>query len=318
MLAVVLAAGRGKRLRPLTDNRSKPMLPIAGKPLIERVLEMLEREGVERFIVVVHPDDRPLCEHLSYSARASRIRFATQEQRMGMAHALERAAPLILEDGASEFVLASCDNLYPQGHIAALTARKRERDLDAALTLLRVQPEQIPTLAVVTIHDERVTHIVEKPRPDKAPSDLGVPALYVLSTRILRYLPHVPISPRGEQDVADALLLLIADGGAVEGVLTAWRMTVTQPMDLLALNRWFLRHDTPCATIETRVPEDAVITPPVRVEARVELGSGCQIGPEVYLETGCRVGPGTTVRNAIVLRGAIVEPRTVIEKTVVG
>jgi NDP-sugar pyrophosphorylase family protein len=318
MLAVVLAAGRGKRLRPLTDSRSKPMLPIAGKPLVERVLEMLEREGVERFIVVVHPDDHPLFEHLSRSARASRTRFITQEQRLGMAHALERAAPLIPKDGTSEFILASCDNLYPQGHVAALTAHKRERDLDAVLTLLRVQPEQIPTLAVVAIHDERVTHIVEKPRPNKAPSDLGVPALYGLSTCILDYLPHVPISPRGERDVADALRLLIEDGGAVEGVLTPWRMTVTRPKDLLAINRWYLRHDGLSATIEIEVPKDAIITPPVRVETRVELGPGCRIGPEVYLETGCRVGPGATVRNALILRGAVVEPRMVIEQTVVG
>ena len=318
MLAVVLAAGRGKRLRPLTDIRSKAMLPVAGRPMVERVLEMLAQGGGDRFILVVHPQDQPLIERFSQPPWASRVRLVHQAQRLGMAHALGCAVPLIRDAGVADFVLASCDNLYPDGHVAGLIARRRENDLGAVLTLMRVQPEQMPTLAVVAMRNGRVTGIIEKPRPEEAPSDLGVPALYALSVRVLDFLPRVPVSVRGEQEFPDALRLLIESGGGVGGLVVPWRMTMTRPADLLALNSYFLRHDATCATVEAALPDGARIVPPVRVETGVELGPGCSIGPEVYLEAGSRVAEGATLRRALVLRGASVDAGMVVQDAVLG
>lgn len=317
-LGVVLAAGRGKRLRPLTDRRSKPMLPVAGKPMVERVLGMLVRDGVDRFIAVVHPHDRPLIDLFRRPPWADRVRLAYQTQRLGSAPALQCAVPFIREDGAAGFVLASCDNVYPDGHVAALVARQREDDLDAVLTLMRVPPEVIPTLAVVAMRDGRVTRIVEKPRPEEAPSDLGVPSLYVLSTRVLDYLPDVPVSTRGERELPDALRLLIEDGGRVGGRPVPWRMTLTRPPDLLALNRHFLHHDPTCATVEPRPRGDVRVVPPVRIEPGVEIESGCRVGSDVYLEAGSRVGKDATLWRAVVLRGATVEAGAVVEGVVLG
>jgi UDP-N-acetylglucosamine diphosphorylase / glucose-1-phosphate thymidylyltransferase / UDP-N-acetylgalactosamine diphosphorylase / glucosamine-1-phosphate N-acetyltransferase / galactosamine-1-phosphate N-acetyltransferase len=321
MLAVVLAAGRGTRLRHLTEDRSKAMLPIAGKPMVERVLEMLSRGGVERFIVVAHPDDDPLVEHLSRPPWAGRVRLAYQEQRLGMAHAVECAAPLVQEEDAPAFILASCDNLYPEGHVAALIARQREDELDAVLTLLWVRPEQASATAVVVLQDGWVTDIIEKPRPEEIPSDgeraeaLTAPALYVLSNRVLDYLPRVRYSPRGEREFPEALRLLIEDGGRASGLLVQERLTLTQPTDLLAINAHFLRHDPACAAVEADLPSDVCILPPVRIEAGVELGAGCRIGPEVYLEAGCRIGAEAVLRRAVVLRGATVKAGMVVEET---
>lgn len=318
-LGVVLAAGRGKRLRPLTDDRSKAMLPVAGVPMVERVTQMLAQGGVDRFIVVVHPQDDALIEWFGQPRWTARVRLAYQMQRLGMAAALECAVPLIRAEGTSDFVLASCDNLYPDGHVAELVAQRREGGLDAVLTLMQVRPEQIPTLAVVVLRDDgRVTRIVEKPRLEEAPSDLGVPALYALSLKVLDYLPRVPVSPRGERDFPDALRLLIEDGGAVGGVLVPWRMTMTRPADLLVLNRHYLSHDPTCATVETHLPENVCIFPPVRIDAGVELGSGCHIGPEVYLETGACVGAGATLRRCVMLSGATVAAGSIVEGTVLG
>jgi NDP-sugar pyrophosphorylase family protein len=324
MLAVVLAAGRGKRLRHLTDGRSKAMLPIAGKPMVERVLEMLSRGGVERFIVVAHPDDDSLIGLFSRPPWASRIQLAYQEQRLGMAHAIECAVPLVREGDAPAFVLASCDNLYPEGHVAALIARQREDEMDAALTLLWVQPEQASATAVVVLRDGWVTKIIEKPRPEELPSydgraeALGAPALYVLSNRVLDYLPRVLYSPRGEREFPDALRLLIEDRGRVGGLAVRERVTLTCPADLLAINHYFLRHDPACATVEADLPGDSSLFPSVRVEAGVDLGAGCCVGPEVYLETGCSVGAGAVLRQAVVLRGATVGAGAVVEGAVVG
>jgi len=317
-LGVVLAAGRGKRLRPLTDSRSKPMLPVAGRPMVERVLEMLARDGVDRFVAVVHPDDEPLIERLRQPPWAGRMQLTYQAQRLGMAPALECAAPLIREDGAPDFILASCDNIYPDGHVAALVARRREENLDAVITLMRVRPEQIPTLAVVVMQNERVTRIVEKPRPEEAPSDLGVPSLYVLATGVLDVLPRVPVSSRGERELPDALRLLIEDGGGVGGLLVPWRTTLTRPADLLALNRYFLRHDPACASLGDALPGDVVVIPPVRIEPEVHLGAGCRVGPEVYLEAGAHIGMNAVLHRSVILRSAAVDVGAVVEETVLG
>jgi NDP-sugar pyrophosphorylase family protein len=316
MLAVVLAAGRGTRLRPLTDVRSKAMLPIAGEPMVGRVLDMLGSGGVGSFVLVAHPEDGELLEYVERCAWAGRIRIAYQTERKGMADAVARAGPLVRESGEAHFLLAACDNLYPEGHVAALSAHHCGRDLDATLTLMRVRPEVIPTLAVVELKRGRVTRIVEKPRPEDAPSDLGVPALYALATRVLDYLPRVPVSQRGELEFPDVLRLLVEDGGGVEGVLVADRMTLTRAADLLALNRAYLSRSPACADVSSET--SAEIIPPVRIDEGAVIGNGCRIGPEVYLETGCVIGPAATIRRAVVLRGAVVGPGATVEDAVLG
>jgi len=318
MLGVVLAAGRGTRLRPLTDERSKAMLPIAGKPMLERVLEMLEQAGVDQFVVVVHPDDSALIEHLTNYRWRGRVGLVFQARREGMAAALACAVPLIDAAGVDEFVLASCDNLYPEGHARALISHRREARLDAALTLLRVRPEQIPTLAVVAMRDGLVTHIVEKPRAEDAPSDLGVPSLYALSTSALEYLSRVPLSARGEREFPHALRLMIEDGRRVGGVTIAERMTLTRPADLLALNRHVLRTDSMSSEVAMSLTDSTVIQHPVRIEAGAVVGTGCEIGPEVYIEGGANVGVGCRLRNAVILRGATVLNGETVENCVVS
>ena len=241
-----------------------------------------------------------------------------QAQRDGMAAALACSVPLIAGAGVDEFVLASCDNIYPEGHTEALISYRRTAELDAALTFLRVPPEQIPTLAVVAIQDGLVTQIVEKPRPEDAPSDLGVPSLYALSTDALGYLPHVPLSSRGEREFPDVLRLMIQDGRRVSGVTIDERMTLTRPDDLLALNRYLLRMDPAAMTVSVDLPVGTVLRPRVCVEVGVVLGKSCEIGPDVYIETGATVGDGCCMRNAVVLRGASIADGQKVEDCVIA
>jgi NDP-sugar pyrophosphorylase family protein len=324
MLAVVLAAGGGTRLGPLTAARSKAMMPIAGKPMIMRVLDMLAAEGVKRFVVVVHLTDRELVEELRQSSRASAVRLAYQDERQGMADAVECAAPLIQEEDTGEFLLAACDSLYPEGHVGRLITQRRTYALDAVLTLMWASRQEAISSAVVTMQDELVTNIIEKPHPEQIPSGdgdsgaLSAPSLYALTDRILDYLPQVGLSPRQEREFPDALRLLIADGGEVGGRVVSSRTTVTQPEDLLVINRHFLRGDRCSAVVETDIPSNVIIVPPVRIEAGARVGPGCEIGPEAYLETGCTVREGTTIRRAVILRGASVEANQLIDESVIA
>lgn len=323
MLTVVLAAGRGTRLGRLMADRPKALMPIAGKPMIARVLDMLEAQGVDRFIVVVHPQNEELLEELTRSSRGVRIRLAYQTDRRGMADAFECAAPRVRQARAPEFLLASCDNLYPEGHVSNLIARRRKDRLDAALTLMWTSRQEATSSAAVVVEDGLVRDIIEKPRVEEIPSykgcpqALSAPSLYALTPLILDYVPEVPLSPRRERKFADALRLLIADGGKVGGQLVRDRVTLTHPEDLLAINRHFLRDDPDCATIEAEIPPDATIVPPVRIEAGVQVGPMCRIGPEAYLERGCSVQQEAVIRRAVVLRGALVEAQRLVDKSVI-
>ena len=175
--AVVLAAGRGKRLQPLTFTRSKAMMPIAGLPMIERVMDTLTHNGIDEFVLVVSPDDAAIFDHFTQHSRyADRVTWAYQAERHGMAHALLQAAPYIHGD----FVLSACDNLVPETHLAAML-RRFDHGARGVLSLMRIPIERSISTGMVALNDDRITRIVEKPQPHESPSDISSLPLYVLA-----------------------------------------------------------------------------------------------------------------------------------------
>jgi bifunctional UDP-N-acetylglucosamine pyrophosphorylase/glucosamine-1-phosphate N-acetyltransferase len=143
--------------------------------------------------------------------------------------------------------------------------------------------------------------------------------LYIFSKRILDYLPEVPLSPRGEYELQDAIQMLIERDGRVRGYHTPGRLTLTSPADLLALNRYYLvngnanQHDVPRS-----VGANTKLIPPLHIEAGVVIGAGCEIGPNVYIERDCRIGNGVTIRESVLLRGVRVPDGMSIEEKVVS
>lgn len=317
MQGVILAAGRGSRLHPITLERSKAMLPVLGKPIVERVMELLLANGIDDFILVVSPDDRDITRYFRRESRLEAdIRFVYQPERKGMANALSCAAPLITED----FVLSACDNLVSESDVGRLIAFM-ESDLrpNGALTLLPVEPERLGSVGIVEMDGPWVTRIVEKPGPEEALSDISSLPLYAFSRRILDYLPEVPLSPRGEYELQDAIQMLINRQGRVGGVIIDRRLTLTNAADLLALNREYLMHggDRPQLAPLTVGPGTRLITP-LHIEEGTIIGRNCVIGPNVYIEQACRIGDGVSVHDAVLLRGAEVDAESEITNQVVA
>jgi NDP-sugar pyrophosphorylase family protein len=305
MQAVILAGGKGSRLHPITTNRSKAMLPVLGRPMVERVMEDLASCGIDDFILVVNPEDRPITRHFRSEARLqAEVRFAYQPKRLGMADALRWAAPLI----ESEFVLSACDNLTSSTHIARmLSAWVKTPRPEAVLTLMRMPPERLSSTGVVTLEGERVLAIVEKPAPGQAPSDIASLPLYIFSPAILELLDEVQPSPRGEYELQDAIQMLIERGWLARGVFTEKRLTVTSPADLLAINHHYLEHGESQPQIQPQSvgPNTRLVTP-LYIEAGVTIGANCTIGPNVYIERDCRIGEGARLTKCVLLREALV------------
>lgn len=317
MQAVILAAGKGSRLHPISLDRTKAMMPIVGKPIVARVMQTLAENGLRDFILVVSPDDREIVDYFEEEITPNvRIQFAVQPERRGMAEALARAASLIEE----EFVLSACDNLVPTSDVRKmLSLWDSTPQPDGVLALLEVSPEKTKSVGIVELNGEWVTRITEKPDPAHAMSNTASMPLYVFSRRILDYLPEVPLSPRGEYELQDAIQLLIEGGGLVRGCHISGRITLTSPADLLALNQHYLSNGNSHHHAQPQqVGANTKLVPPVHIEAGVVIGADCEIGPNVYIERNCQIGDGAKIRDSVLLRGVKIPANERITERIVS
>lgn len=315
MQGVILAAGKGKRLQPVTPARTKAMAPVAGKPIVARVVDLFLENGIREILLLISPDDADIqpyfARHLPDDVS---INFVVQEERLGMAHALTLLAPSIKDD----FLMSACDNLVPVEHVAALLRVHQAQQANAVLSLMEIDIAQSASTGIVDWQGQWIGRIVEKPQPADAPSNIASLPLYLFAHKLLDYLPRVQPSARGEYELQDAIQLLIEDAGRVTGVLTPQRWQLTNVADLLELNRHFLATEPTSAQILTDALGNHVqLIPPVRIDSASIIGDNCVIGPNVYLEADCQIGADTHLRDVIGLRGATVAPASKIVDTVI-
>jgi NDP-sugar pyrophosphorylase family protein len=180
----------------------------------------------------------------------------------------------------------------------------RTQKASAVLSLMPIDLAQASKTGVVVWEAPFVRRIVEKPRPEEAPSNISSLPLYIFAPHLLDLLPLVQPSARGEYELQDAIQLLIERTGQVMGVLASERQQVTNAADLLALNLHYL--DTMAGEVrcESPLPGDIELRAPVVIEAGVEIAPGCVIGPRVYIEQDARIGLGAQLVDTLVLRGA--------------
>ncbi len=306
MQAVILAAGKGSRLNPITLNRTKAMVPILGKPIVERVMEGLAQNGIREFIMVVSREDGEVGRYFrEQTTLDADIRFVIQTERLGMANALTLAAPHI----TGTFIMSACDNLIPPKHIGQMISAHYSQNSSATLSLMEIAPSIAGRTGVVELQTGGcISRIVEKPAPGEAPSNIASLPLYIFSTKLLDYLPEVSPSPRGEYELQDAIQMLIDRDGQVSGVQTESRLQLTNASDLLALNRHYLTTggDTPQLAPQSVGQHTHLITP-LRIEEGTTIGPGCVIGPRVYIERNVKIGADVLIKDAVILRNTVIE-----------
>jgi glucose-1-phosphate thymidylyltransferase len=315
MQGVLLAAGKGTRLQPLTLSRSKAMAPVAGRPLGVRVADLLVAQGIDELIVVVGPQDAEIQPYFAECAGLRvPVRFVVQEERKGMAHALSLVAPLLVSD----FIMSACDNLVAVEHVTALVQQHQRLGAAATLSLMPIDIKDSSKTGVVVWETPYVRRIVEKPKPEEAPSNISSLPLYVFSPAILELLPQVQPSPRGEYELQDAIQMLIDRTGRVSGVLTEERRQVTNAADLLSLNRHYLEQTPERIQCDSPLPAKVSLVPPVVIEPDVTIADNCQIGPRVYIERGACIEPNAKLSDVLVLRQAVVGAGQAVSHEVVA
>ncbi|WP_135534385.1 sugar phosphate nucleotidyltransferase [Halostella pelagica] len=232
MDAVVLAAGEGSRLRPLTDQRPKGLVDVAGKPLLTHCFDALVDIGVDELVVVVGYRKADVIDHYGDQYGGVPITYVHQREQLGLAHALLQAEPYVDDD----FVLVNGDNVF-RADLTTVVDRHRESESEATLLVEDVTEEKAKTTGVAeTGADGTLVSLVEK--PDDPPSTLIQTGFFVFSTLIFHACHLVQPSDRGEYELTDAIGLLIGSGRTVETVeLDGWRVNVNTESDIEGVER---------------------------------------------------------------------------------
>lgn len=222
MQALVLAAGRGKRMKPLTESVPKALLLFEGQPIIDHVLASLEGVADEVIVVTGY-----LAEHIE-NYLGNKCAFVRQPEPLGTAHALLCAKPVV----RGEFILTAGDSLFPREHIRDLIRRHRRHKADATLSLKILPPEGIARSCEVTWDGLWVEDIVEKPSVWDVRGDVAASSLYILNPKVFDFARRVMPSMRSELELTDTFRLMIEDGCRVAGLMCDDWIHVTEPRDL--------------------------------------------------------------------------------------
>ena len=228
MYGVVPAAGEGTRLRPLTEDKPKGMVEVAGEPLLAHVFETLRESGVDELIVVVGYRKARIIEHFGDTYRGLPITYVHQREPHGLGHAVLQAAPYV--DGP--FVVCNGDNVF-EGDLAWALKQYEQADADAAVVVESVARETATDTGVVTVDadDNRVIDIIEKPADP--PSTLATTGCYIATPELFDALGLLRPSARGEYELTDGIGVLIRAGADVLALRSKHRrVNVNEPSDI--------------------------------------------------------------------------------------
>jgi glucose-1-phosphate thymidylyltransferase len=218
MTAVLLAAGRGKRLGDLTAHTPKPLLDIAGSPLISHIVDALAGAGLANFIVVTgYLSERIEQWAKTHSRDNPGIRITTfrQPELNGTGGAMLAAREHLT--GEARFIFGWGDILMDFANYPRFVHHARDNDCDLLLAVNRVK-DPFRGAAVYLSKDMRVERLDEKPKPGTAKTEWNNAGLFATRPIIFDYLAKLEVSPRGEFEMPAAIAQMIADGRVVRAV----------------------------------------------------------------------------------------------------
>ena len=311
MKAVILAAGEGKRLEPLTNLRPKPMLPLANKPLLDHVMEAVVGAGIEDVILVVGYKRQRIQSYFGDGDDWDiDITYAAQEKQLGTGNALLQTEEFI----DSDFVVLNGDRIVDEAILERVIDERRETGTNQMAVTNAEEPE---LYGVVTLdEDSMVTDIREKPPKREIASDLINAGVYAFGPSIFEAIRET--TTRGElglTDVLDQHLDSLPVAGVPYG--RTW-LDVSRPWDLTTVNGRLLDvnsiNTAPTASVHPTavVSDHAALGADATVHPNATVLRGTAIGDNV------QVGPNATIQNSIVMADARIQAGAVIRNAVIG
>lgn len=308
--AVILAAGEGSRLRPLTKNRPKAMIPVGNRPILGYVMDALMANGIRDIIVVLGYRKEQVMAYLNQ--RNDPVTVVVQEKQLGTAHALTCAQKHLTGD----FLVLPGDNWIDATSVARIASTENA---------MLVKEHSHPTnFGVVSIKDGMITHIFEKP---------AVAPTHTVSTGVLSltqdFFKHVTTP-----EIPDALMHMISDGISLRAVVAEQWHDALVPWDLLHMNALLLQgissrregtiHRGAILQGHVQVGKGTVIHPHTAIYGPCIIGEDCEIGPNVTIMPHTSIGsratiaPHTHVANALFLDDVAIGSQCTIRDAVLG
>jgi len=321
MKAMVLAAGLGERMRPLTEHLPKPLLPIANRPVMSYILEHLARHGFTDVIANLHYRPQDIVDYFGDGSQFGvNLSYAYEEKLWGIAGAVRRCRDFF--EGET-FLVIGADDLTDMD-LAALVAEHRRVGAMASIGLVEVE-ETSQYGIVVTDGEGRIQRFVEKPKGE-APSRTANTQIYLFESGVFDFIPPDQVYDFG----FDAFPAMVAQGVPFYGFsLPGYWRDIGSLADYLEAQADVLECRV-AARLEGEEVRPGVwvgpgcrIDPGAELSAPVLLGEGCIVHAEVSLGGGTALGPrvevpsGSSLWNTVVWEGARVLPGAALERAVV-
>jgi UDP-N-acetylglucosamine diphosphorylase / glucose-1-phosphate thymidylyltransferase / UDP-N-acetylgalactosamine diphosphorylase / glucosamine-1-phosphate N-acetyltransferase / galactosamine-1-phosphate N-acetyltransferase len=320
--AVILAAGEGQRLRPFTVNKSKVMLTIAGKPILQHVIESLAQNGIYNIVVIVGYHSEQIFNFFSEGENFGvNISYKTQQKQLGTAHAIEQAKGAIEGD----FLILPGDNLIDRDTIAQFTQIK-------PWAMLITRTENPFRSSVVKVENNYLKEATLKEKRVSGPSLIA--GTHCVNTGIYSVNSDIFDIIDNELDIPDVFNKMISENKKIAAIETegTW-LDVIYPWDILRLNDVILRNTQkslggkiePGVHIKGNVliGEKTIIRANSYIIGPVIIGGGCDIGPNVCLMPSTSIGnnvaisPFTEIKNSIIGDDVSVGPSSIIQDSVI-
>ena len=321
MECVVLAAGEGKRMRPLTTKRPKVMLPLANRPMMEHLILAARETGIKDFVVVVGYGEREIRKHFGDgSGYGISITYAPQRHQNGTADAVRTVRDFV----TGPFLLLNGDMILASREIREFCQRKTP--------CMGISTTNHPgDYGVVLVENDRVVSLEEKSKQPK--SNLINAGAYLFSTDIFDHVEKMRPSARGELELTDALADLIAQGKLGAHRLASW-IDVGYPWDMLDANTNLLEQ-IPAGNAGTTeegvtlhgsiiIGKGSIIRAGTYIEGPCIIGNNCRIGPHAYIRgstsigNDCHIGHCTEIKNSIIMAGTKIPHFNYLGDSIVG
>ena len=315
MKAIILCAGKGTRLRPLTFTSAKQLIPVANKPVILYSIEKIKEAGINEIGMIVNTENIQAFQETlgDGSDFGIKLSYIIQVDPKGLAHAVSTAKDFL--DG-EPFLMYLGDNLIQENLVTFVKDFEREK-LNASILLTPVDDPS--RFGVAVVNGNTISKVVEKPQ--NPPSNLAIIGVYIFDSSIFDGIANIKPSWRGEYEITDAIQYLIEHNYKVQGhIIYGWWKDTGRPEDLLEANRRILenvKHSKKMGIINGGTKIEGHIL----IEEGVEIVNSVIRGP-VSIDRNSTIinsyiGPYTSIGKNVIIENAEVENSILLENAVV-
>lgn len=318
MKAIILAAGQGTRLRPVTLTMPKPLVPVANKRLIEFAIDTIKGAGITEIGIVVNSLESPIVKTFGNGEELGvNLEYIIQTEQLGLAHAAGLCRDFTGDD---PFAMFLGDNIF-QDKMADFIGNFPESDADASIVLAEVPDPSRFGIAVV--EDGNVQRVVEKPKDP--PSNLAIVGVYLFRPSIFEAIDTLEPSARGEYEITDAIQKLISDQKKIQPyTINGWFIDAGKPDPIILANQLVLEELpwTPAPTNGGKILGDSDVSHRVIIGENSKIIDSVVRGPVIIGDNtviqNSYIGPYTAIGNDCDIQGSEVEASIVMDNCTIN